>query len=353
MSENALSMLAQAIRSLLSEAINRPDSNYEVEIVIGSPHEAAKQQESSAPYSDYLCVFFYRVGYSGFPADATSSDSLYLSASCMITALGGSSTNEKTSGDSELKLMGAVAECFHRKPVLKLRNEGGIEPQIQIVPTQLTLDDINHLWATQNNTPYRLSLAYEFAVLPIPMKARVERAPRVGAVSLAIQSTELVEPTEGEPIEEKGSRFFSVQVPFVEVDIRRFDWAPHICLLEGGEPTYGLTLQGGEGVFQPQVSLVVLGDVGAGQELSLEWEVWKPTEKIWETDINGGRCQAQSALLPRDVGLLEGLSVLLTVPELDNKGQALLRVTRRVEREGGAPLILASNPILVTRKDEQ
>jgi len=163
---DSLSTLANAVRYVLVEATNLPAAR----IVIGPPHEAAKQQEK-APDEDYLCVFFYRIGYSGFPADAVTDDPLYMKAFCMITALGGSS-GEKTPGDSELRLIGAVAECFHKNPVLKLENSGHVQAQIQIIPMQLTLDDINHLWSTQNNTPYRLSLSYEFALLPVPMKDR-------------------------------------------------------------------------------------------------------------------------------------------------------------------------------------
>lgn len=166
---DSLSMLAQAARSLLHEATGLDEAR----IVIGPPYEAAERQKNYAD-NDYLCVFFYRVGYSGFPADASSRDPLYLKAFCMITAFGGNSAG-KTPGDSELKLIGAVAEWFHSHPTLKLKNDKNeVKAQIQILPTQLTLDDINHLWATQNNTPYRLSLSYEFALLPVPLKGRAE-----------------------------------------------------------------------------------------------------------------------------------------------------------------------------------
>jgi len=162
---SSLSMLARAVRSVLAEEMNLADA----QIVIGSPHEAAKQQEDAAD-KDHLCVFFYRMGYSGFPTDARSDDPLYLNAFCLITALGGRSGG-KTPGDSELNLMGSVLEFFHRNPVVNVKDNDEVM-QLQVVPTQLSLDDINHLWSTQNNTPYRLSLAYEFSLLPVPMTAR-------------------------------------------------------------------------------------------------------------------------------------------------------------------------------------
>jgi len=177
----SLSLLAEAVREALHEATGLPHP----QIVIGPPHEAAKQQEDKATDSDHLCVFFYRMGYSGFPTDAASDDPLYLSAFCLITALGGRpSSGMPAPGESELKQIGSVLECFHRNPVLRLKNKSGDDlAQLQIVPTQLSLDDINHLWATQNNTPYRLSLAYEFSLLPVPLTARAEYSgPRVQTV---------------------------------------------------------------------------------------------------------------------------------------------------------------------------
>ncbi|MCL2643846.1 MAG: DUF4255 domain-containing protein [Betaproteobacteria bacterium] len=181
---SSLSIVARAVRRLLSDATELPESK----IVIGPPHEAAKQQESDTD-NDYLCVFFYRIGYSGFPADAATDDYLYLKAFCMITALGGRSSIV-TPGESELRLIGAVAEFFHKNPVLKLESSG-MKSHLQIVPMPLALDDINHLWATQNNTPYRLSLSYEFALMPVPMKARDDVDLKVVQdIYLTVRSTE-------------------------------------------------------------------------------------------------------------------------------------------------------------------
>jgi len=173
-------MLALAVRSLLSKMAEVDES----QVVIGPPHEAAKQQEK-APDKDYLCIFFYRIGYSGFPTDARAAEPLYLQAFCLVTAMGGRpSSGTPTPGESELRMMGAVAECFHKNPLLKLENKDGLQTHIHVVPSPLTLDDINHVWATQNNTPYRLSLAYEFASLPVPLAPRAKGGPPVMEVEL-------------------------------------------------------------------------------------------------------------------------------------------------------------------------
>ena len=224
--------------------------------------------------------------------------------------------------------------------MLKLKDDDGIiQAQIQIIPTQLTLDDINHLWATQNNTPYRLSLAYEFALLPFPMKTRVDPAPRVSAVSLGIRTPE------HHPEKEIEKRLFTPRTPIIHVDIERTDWAPHICLLdEKKEPTYTL------GGYDPsdEISLIIIGD--KKKEISLEWEVWNQTDRIWQKGVIKDIFSPCSASLPKDAASLASLAIQVKVPLLkDNeKGQALLRATRSIDREGSAPIKLTSNPVLIT-----
>ena len=183
----SLSLLAYTVRMALSDATRRPATKAEPlayegvffeRIVLGPPHEVAKlqQEDNNAKGLDYLSVFFYQMGYSGFPADATPLDPLYMRAFCLITAFGGRpSSGTPTPGESELRLTGSILEYFHRHPTLKLEDDSGKTiSQLQIVPTQLSLDNINHLWSSQS-TPYRLSVAYEFALLPVPLKARAER----------------------------------------------------------------------------------------------------------------------------------------------------------------------------------
>ena len=191
----SLPLVALEIRSKLVNATGLDAS----QVIIGPPHEAARQQEK-APDKDYLCVFFYNTGYSGFPADAASNDPLYMSAFCLITALGGRpSSGTPTPGESELNLIGAVLEYFHRNPVLKMERDG-VKLHIQIVPAQLSLDDINHLWATQNNTPSRLSIAYEFVWLPVPLAVRTEDDGKiVEVIELNVAAFKPESELEGEP----------------------------------------------------------------------------------------------------------------------------------------------------------
>ncbi|MCL2161446.1 MAG: DUF4255 domain-containing protein [Betaproteobacteria bacterium] len=378
----SLKLLAKAVQSLLQEALKKADSSLNdlTQIVIGSPHETAKQQEDNAASGDenYLSVFFYRIGYSAFSTDTTSKDPLYLNAFCLISALCGRS-GDIMSGDTELKLIGVVLDYFHRHPILKLDSDGDVVKNgkvvkngnvvdgvavahLQVVPTPFSLEDINHLWATQSQTPYRLSLGYEFALLPLPLASRPGPGPRVSSVSLEARSTEklskelldeIEEVTGTRPEHVKRESSFTPQVPFVQIDTERPDWSPHICFLdETGAPTYTLTEFP---VSTTSVSLIVLGDPET--EVNLVWEVLEAEEasevldhatRSWKTGLDGGSSQPKASSLPEDTGSLSALAVSIDLPKLGHKGQALLRATRSLNREGGSPLTLTSNPVLIT-----
>jgi hypothetical protein len=132
-------------------------------------------------------------------------------------------------------------------------------------------------------------------------------------------------------------RFFPLQVPVVEVDVKRTDWAPHICLLYQGEPTYTLETSS----LQTPISLILLGDPNA--DVSLEWEIWNKSDRSWQTVTGEGTRR------PAAASLLKAAAISITVPTPGNQTrQALLRATRKFEREGAAPRTISSNPVLIT-----
>jgi hypothetical protein len=91
-----------------------------------------------------------------------------------------------------------------------------------------------------------------------------------------------------------------------------------------------------------QVSLVVLGDPQDTNPLRLEWEVWEPSNRNWQMVVADKSCSPAASGLP-------AASIQARIPDaLDsNRGQALLRVTRRIEQKGKLST-LVSNPVLVT-----
>src|SRR6185369_6232797 len=135
------------------------------QIVIGPPSAAAREQEGdSSKAQDLVNLFFYRVEYDGYPADATDRDPTYWRAHCLLTpfCLSDTAGNGVSGGEKELRLIGGIMDTLHAQPFVRVRNEASEEiAALQVVPSQLSVDDLNHVWATQGELPYRLSIGYE------------------------------------------------------------------------------------------------------------------------------------------------------------------------------------------------
>ena len=67
------------------------------------------------------------------------------------------------------------------EPLLSIGDALGNEiALLQVVPQGMNLDNLNHIWSTQTDISYRLSVAYEMALAPVPHAMPVEAAPLVG-----------------------------------------------------------------------------------------------------------------------------------------------------------------------------
>ncbi|NTU43089.1 MAG: DUF4255 domain-containing protein, partial [Nitrospirales bacterium] len=313
----------------------------ENQVIIGHPQAAADQQKDAMD-KDFLSLFLYRVEYGAYPADGGSEEPFFLRVHCMITAMGGtSSLSHPSPGEAELRITGAVLAELHRHPLLTLTV--GEEPvaQLQVVPANLSLDDINHLWATQSSLPYRLSVAYELALLPVPLSGPGEKSPRVGAVSVIVQP-DLVQPVL--PDEGFGIAGEPPHAPHIQVDTRQPDWTPHICFLdEKGDAVYTLSMASGGS--QKKVSLIALGALGT--QVDLTWETWESVgSRMWKPAISGGQHPVMSQTLEPNAAL-KSISKEIDLP-IKKPGQALLRATRSWQPQGKDPMVLTSNPLLVT-----
>jgi hypothetical protein len=342
LASSSLSLAAVGLRTQLKDATGIPLN----QLIIGHPQVATKEQEEHLD-QHYVNLFFYQVEFGAYQTDGTSDDPVYLRAHCLVTALGGrSSSDDPSPGETELKLMGAIIAKLHSHPTLVLFEDNQNPPpdqfpvaQLQIVPTNLSLDDINHLWATQGSVPYRLSVAFELALLPVPLLQRSEKSPRVTTLGEIIQ-VDLIPPDL--PSEGFGLSGRSPRVPHVQVDVRRADWTPHICLLdENGDAVYTLSLQFGLGINN--IRVIALGEQGT--QVDLQWEIWeRDGDRIWKSGIEGGSLTVNSTTLepyePKEE--LENIAVEVTMPFF-KPGQALLRARRLWQGS-----ILDSNALLVT-----
>jgi len=339
---SSLSIAARALRTHIAGAVGLP----EAQILIGHPSLAAKDVDDTS--KQFLNLFFYRVEHGAHPADATSEDPFYLRFYCLITALGAKETvNGATisAGENDLRLVGAVMQGLHENPILMLQDEAGADvAQMQVVLHVLSLDDLNHIWSTQGDTPYRLSVGYELALLPVPLAHPVARGPRVGAIGIDVRAGTSRRPL---PPAGFGTGAAAPQVPAIRIDSDRPDWAPHLCWLAPGDTLqYSIALP--SDAMPANLQVIALG--APGSDVQLEWERWDPAapDPQWSSGPAApGALTVEIDRLDPAQTLPGGLAHDVMFP-LGGRGQALLYATRAYTPPGGGAVTLRSNPLLVS-----
>jgi hypothetical protein len=242
-------------------------------------------------------------------------------------------------------LIGAVMKRLHERPILQLLNESAQElARLQVTLQPMSLDDINHVWSTQGDTPYRLSVGYELALVPLPLATFTERSPRVGSVGLGVHSGlgSALLPAAG-----FGTPRLTPQVPALFVDGSVPDWTPHLAWLTGETPQYSLAFT--VAALPPSLQVIPVG-APAGQ-VRLEWEVFDSTaaQPRWEVQpaTPASVAATTDTLNPTQTDPpLAGLARNVSVP-LTARGQAVLYALREVTRSDGVTVQLRSNPLFI------
>lgn len=277
---SAISDAANKLRFLLSNAI---DTLSDSEIRIGHPKDTFVGMK---PEKNHLNLFFYNVLYDGYPADGLSSNPLYIRLHCLITAVGAKSNGSPSAGENDLRLIGEVMRVLHEQPFVAL--DGGTTntvARLEIVPQPLSLDNLNHIWSTQGDTAYRLSVAYEMALAPVPLARELDASPRTGDPHV-LSWGEMTRDTKEEQVGLVSGR---PEVSFLEIDTTPEDWVPHICLVEKKNSTpkilhYVFKITGNP--TTPQEVLIAGKDRG---KVKLFWSVWRRKTNnstvAWKEDI--------------------------------------------------------------------
>ena len=360
---STLSIAATEIRKLLADKIVDIE---EANVSIDHPQRAFNvMTEQDAPTTDQLNLFFYQIDRDGYPTDGAHTDPFYLRLKCLITALGalGSATNSDdtngngngsdsdneqisdgySAGEADLRLMGEVLRVFHQNPIVILsdQNDNRIA-QLQIVLDPPTLDDINRLWSTQGETAYRLSVAYEIALAPIPLEIPTDTTARVGAVGTAAHGT-------ADPFaigDESSVEPTSPHVQRTEVNISQPSWSPHIAFVTpDNEVRYNIVLQTDQIPGNGKLNVAVAG--APGETLEFYWERWEFPDFIWaqETSLPASGSPSSNILDPESINtpLIQVNLPILT------RGQAILYAVRKwLPHADGVEVELKSNPLLVT-----
>lgn len=289
---SSLSRAAYGLRVLFLQQID--DLNDINHIRIGHPADTIQDLESFEV--NCLNLFFYDVNYDGYPADGSSDNPFYVRLYCLITAVGfkssepeePGSTNDRdvSKGENELRLIGEVMRVLHEKPLLSVGDTDGNEiAQLQVISHAMDLDKLNHIWSTQTDTSYRLSVAYEMALAPVPHRLPVDTLPLVGDPQMVVWG----DMTRESEKERDGVISLQPQVEYLEIDTDDEDWMPHICYVETVSTSskklhYVFKIEGD--LNTPLDVLIAAKD---GEEVKLFWNVWRrKTDKsivAWKEDL--------------------------------------------------------------------
>ncbi len=219
---SSLSSAAQGLRSLFLNSID--DVTVLDHIRIGHPADNIKELVELDDHC--LNLFFYDVGYDGYPADGTIDNPFYVRLHCLITAVshqtsepespGSSSDRDVSKGENELRLIGEVMRVLHQQPMLSISDPGGRQvAMLQVIPVALNLDNLNHIWSTQSDVSYRLSVAYEMALAPIPQTIPVDVAPLVGYPGMEVWGAMSRSPS----AQRDGEISMKPEVEYLQVDV--------------------------------------------------------------------------------------------------------------------------------------
>jgi hypothetical protein len=349
--ETPLSQVCRSIADFLSGSLGASQNH--IQVTIGIPSEAVPEGADS---HHRVNLFFYRLEPGGFGPSADPDEPWRLRLHCLVTSFGVQEVQEGkegmisiSAGENDLRLLGGVLRTFHEMPLLVVDIFGVVntkrikidEVHVQIVFQPLSTEEINHLWSTQGHFPYRPSVAYEMALVPVLPRQPDRGVPRVGALGFEARAGMAAQ---GKPY----PTAVPPQVVRVLVDAGREDWAPRVCfVLDGGACAESLSFEVGSsalGAFVPRAWIA--GKVSS--EVSLVWEVWD-RDNGWRREPTTKPAHALTEGIDPDSPPAAGLLAAWALPFVDHPGQAVLYAERGYKRSGdGAPLTVRSNPLLVS-----
>lgn len=286
---SSLSRVAYELRDLFVSHID--DFNDYENIRIGHPAETIKELEVLDDSG--LNMFFYDVNYDGYPADGSSDNPFYVRINCLITAVGqkssepdGTGNRDVSKGENELRLIGEVMRILHEQPVLSIDDGDDNEiAQLQVIPYTMNLDNLNHIWSTQSETSYRLSVAYEMSLAPVPFRQESDSSPLVTdspTISVLVKSNDTQD-------NKKINVPLQPIVEYLEIETDDDDWIPHICLIEnaGSVPSKLHYVYLIADDFNKELNILIAAKNNA--RVKLVWNVWRRKKDnsilAWKEDI--------------------------------------------------------------------
>lgn len=179
---SSLSIAVQGIADFL-------DGQFGEDVMISSDTPQRASERVKGGDKHFLNLFTYRVMPSGFHAAAASDEPFFIRINTLLTPF--LSEQDGAALDADLRILGHAIRVLHSRPVVPgvlpgnnadpddFRSGPHLDYRLQAVLQAPTMEELNHIWTTQGgDLAYRLSAAYEFALIPIePLEHGVEAGP--------------------------------------------------------------------------------------------------------------------------------------------------------------------------------
>lgn len=167
---SSLSVAVQGIAEFLDSAFEE-----DVVVIVDSPQRAAEKVKGGDKH--LLNLFPYRVMPSNFHAAGAANQPLYVRLNVLVTPF---TVDDPNVLDADMRLLGHAIRVLSSRPTIPkllpgtsnatgdFRKAAHVDYKLEAVLQAPSMEELNHIWTTQGGElPYRLSAAYEFALIPI------------------------------------------------------------------------------------------------------------------------------------------------------------------------------------------
>jgi len=185
---SSLSVAVQGIADFL-------DGQFGQDVVISTDNPQRASERAKGSDKHFLNVFTYRVMPSGFHAASASNEPFFIRINALLTPF--LSEAENSAPDNDLRILGHAIRVLASHPIVPgaalpgnsadpddFRSQPHLDYRLQAILQAPTMEELNHIWTTQGGElAYRLSAAYEFALIPVePLERRLPAGPVTSAI---------------------------------------------------------------------------------------------------------------------------------------------------------------------------
>ncbi|RLJ59884.1 uncharacterized protein DUF4255 [Litoreibacter meonggei] len=231
----------------------------DVTVTVDNPNAAAEQAKGSD--KAVLNVFCYRISPSGIHPDLSPNEPTFVRAHVLLTAF--SNATDASVKDKDLRVLGHAVRVLQSQPVIPTILPGGVpapessQYRLQAVLQATEMEEMNHIWSIQGSEmSYRLSVAYELALIPVEPLAYLPPPTPVESVVLDLGADAI-------PDTEIGPMPIAITAPNAPVN-----WLPFSMIRVGDALSSDVSVVSGTAL----VDLAISGPSGESVQVKVAWQ---------------------------------------------------------------------------------